>query len=43
MVELVEKSLHPITEELNRWQFMIDHHYVDFKLEERRNSLAYRP
>lgn len=43
MVELVEKSLHPITEELERWQLIIGEHYLDYKLEEQRNSLAYIP
>jgi hypothetical protein len=43
MVELVENSLHPITEELKRWQSIIGEHYIDYKLEEQRNSLAYKP
>lgn len=43
LVELVEKSLHPITEELKRWQSIIGEHYIDYKLEEQRNSLAYKP
>lgn len=43
MVDEVEKSLHPITEELKRWQSIIGSHYIDYKLEERRNSLVYKP
>lgn len=43
MVELVEKSLHPITEELKRWQGIIGGHYIDHKLEEQRNSLVNKP
>lgn len=43
LVELVEKSLHPVIEELKRWQPVIGEHYLDYKLEEQRNSLAYKP
>ena len=43
MVEQVENTLHPITEELKRWQTIIGEHYIDHKLEEQRNSLAYKP
>lgn len=43
MVELVEKCLHPIAEELKRWQGIIGEHYIDHKLEEQRNSLANKP
>jgi hypothetical protein len=43
MMELVENSLHPLTEELKRWQSVIGEHYIDFKLEEQRNSLANKP
>jgi hypothetical protein len=42
-VELVEKSLHPIVEELKRWQSIIGEHYIDNKIEKRRNSLSYNP
>jgi hypothetical protein len=42
-VEQVEKSLHPITEELKRWQSIIGEHYINHKLEEQRNSLAINP
>lgn len=41
--ELVENSLHPIVEELERWESIIGEHYLDYKLEEQRNSLAYKP
>jgi hypothetical protein len=40
MVELVEKSLHPLTLELERWQSIIGEHYLDYKLDEQRNSLG---
>ena len=43
MEELVENCLHPIAEELQRWQSIIFEHYIDHKLEEQRNSLAYKP
>jgi hypothetical protein len=43
MVELVENSLHPTIEELERWKSIIGEHYIDHKLEEQRNSLAYKP
>jgi hypothetical protein len=43
MVDEVENSLHLITEELKRWQSIIGEHYIDHKLEERRNTLAYKP
>lgn len=43
MVVLVENSLHPIVEELKRWQVIIGGHYIDYKLEEYRNRLANRP
>ncbi len=43
MEEHLEKSLHPITEELKRWQSIIGEYYIDYKLEEQRNSLAYKP
>jgi hypothetical protein len=43
MVELVENSLHPITEELKRWQSIIGEHYIDHKLEEERNRLLINP
>jgi hypothetical protein len=43
MVELVEKSLHPIAEELRRWQFIIGEHYITYKVEKQRNTLAYKP
>jgi len=42
-VALVENSLHPITEELKRWQSIIGEHYIDHKLEEQRNNLANKP
>jgi hypothetical protein len=43
VVELVENSLHPIVEELERWESIIGEHYLDYKLEEQRNGLAYKP
>lgn len=43
MVALVEKSLHPITKELRRWQSIIGEHYVEYKVEEQRNRLANKP
>jgi tyrosine-protein phosphatase YwqE len=43
MVELVENSLHPILAELERWESIIGEHYLDYKLQEERNRLAYRP
>jgi hypothetical protein len=43
LVELVENTLHPITEELQRWQSIIGEHYIDHKLEEQRNTLVNRP
>lgn len=43
LVELVENCLHPITEELKRWQHIIGEHYLDHKLEEPRNSLINKP
>ena len=43
MVELVESKLHLITEELERWQGIIGGYYIDYKLEEQRNSLANKP
>ena len=43
LVELVENSLHPIVEELERWESIIGEHYLDHKLEEQRNSLANSP
>lgn len=43
IVELIENNLHPITEELKRWQLIIGERYIDHKLEEQRNSLAYKP
>jgi len=43
MVELVENSLHPLTVELERWHSIIGEHYLDYRLEEQRNSLANVP
>ena len=43
MEDEVENSLHLITEELQRWQTIIGGHYIDYKLEEQRNCLAYKP
>lgn len=43
LVDEVENSLHLITEELRRWQSIIGEHYIDYKLEERRNTLANKP
>lgn len=43
MVNEVENSLHLITEELERWKTIIGGHYLDYKLEEQRNSLAHIP
>lgn len=43
LVGLVENSLHPLVEELERWQSIIGEHYYAHKLEEERNRLAYRP
>jgi hypothetical protein len=43
LVEHVEKSLHPITEELKRWHSIIGERYIDHKLEVQRNTLAYKP
>ncbi|MDB5185569.1 MAG: hypothetical protein JWL85_92 [Candidatus Saccharibacteria bacterium] len=43
LVELVENSLHPITGELKRWQSIIGEHYIDYKLDEQRNKLVYKP
>jgi hypothetical protein len=42
-VEQLENCLHPIVEELKRWQSIIGEHYINHKLEEQRNSLAYKP
>jgi len=38
MVEIVENSLHPIAEELERWQGIIGEHYLDYRREKQRNS-----
>lgn len=43
MVGLDENSLHPIVEELQRWESIIGEHYLDYKLEEQRNSLVNSP
>jgi hypothetical protein len=43
VVEHLENSLHPIVEELERWESIIGEHYLDYKLDEQRNSLAYKP
>jgi hypothetical protein len=43
VVEQVENCLHPITEELKRWQYIVGEHYIDHKLEEQRNGLATIP
>jgi hypothetical protein len=43
LVELVENCLHPLTLELERWHSIIGEHYLDYKLEEQRNSLACNP
>lgn len=43
MVDEVEKSLHPITEELKRWQSFIGEHYIEYKVAEQRNRLANKP
>ncbi len=40
LVDEVEKCLHPIIEELKRWQLIIGRHYTDYKLEKQRNGLA---
>jgi hypothetical protein len=42
MVELVENNLHPITEELGRWQDIIGEHYIGHKLEEHVVMWSYR-
>lgn len=43
MEELVENSLHLLVEELGRWETIIGGHYLNYKLEEQRNSLAHIP
>jgi hypothetical protein len=40
---LIENSLHSVVEELERREGIIGEHYLDHKLEEQRNGLAYRP
>ena len=40
MVELIENSLHSVINELERWQTIIGGHYIDYLLEQERNSLA---
>ena len=42
LVELIENSLHPLIDELERWQTIIGGHYIDYLLEEQRNSLVDR-
>ncbi|MCW2763750.1 MAG: hypothetical protein JWR85_3951 [Marmoricola sp.] len=42
LVELLENNLHPVTEELGRWQDIIGEHYIDHKPEEQRNCLAHK-
>jgi hypothetical protein len=43
MVERLENCLYPLTVEPERWHSIIGEHYLDYKLEEQRNSLAYKP